>query len=541
LGGSQVTGVEIVQWVVSSGPRAAYRLQRWFLGLRAGTSVSDLDTSPRRQLLTFLALYVGVLATFATVTGVDSLHFDMTEMWAWGKEFQLGYDKHPPLSAWFVGLWFSIMPRANWAFHLLSSLNAALALAGVWMLAGLFLGPRGRLASVLLLVLTPSFSLWALKFNANIPLISAWPWTTYFFLRSLQTRQIGLSVLAGTLGAASLLTKYYSVVLFGTLFLTALFHPKGRRYFTSAAPYITLATGLCLITPHLVWATAAHFPTIDYAMSKTIFSAAETHFAAIKAVSVTIAALGVAATVYVMVFRQLAWPLVRRALAGTFERHNAWLVCLAYGPLALTIAAYLVGNVLINSAYLIPAFFALPIAFLVLSQADITRAVVRRLALYVAVIGPPTLMISPIFDYAKFATLDRSPRREVAVAATALWRDTFGQPLAYVSGDEILANAATFYSPDAPSYVGLGQLIPERIKRDGLVVICEATAEDCIAAATAILGEGRHLVREFAGHHLGRIGRMRQFVFILYGPALDKAAALTRPPERMAADGAWAT
>jgi 4-amino-4-deoxy-L-arabinose transferase-like glycosyltransferase len=263
--GSWTTGVEIVQaWVVSSSRALAYRLHRSVVGLR----VSDLEASPHRQLLTFLALYIGVLVTFATVTGVDSLHFDMTEMWAWGKEFQLGYGKHPPLSAWIVGFWFSVMPRTNWAFHLLSSLNAAVALAGVWMLAGQFLGARERLAPVLLLVLTPSFSLWALKFNANAPLISTWPWATYFFLRSLQTREVGPSVWAGVLGAAALLTKYYSVVLFGTLFLTAALHPKGRRYFASAAPYVTLAVGFGLVFPHLVWAAAAQFPTVDYVIRK---------------------------------------------------------------------------------------------------------------------------------------------------------------------------------------------------------------------------------------------------------------------------------
>jgi 4-amino-4-deoxy-L-arabinose transferase-like glycosyltransferase len=137
-----------------------YRLQRSVFGSRVSAWVSDIEASPRRQLLTFLVIYVGVLAT---------------EMWAWGKEFQLGYGKHPPLSAWIVGTWFSVMPRSNWAFHVLSSLNAAVALAGVWMLAGQFLGARERLAPVLLLVLTPSFSLWALKFNANAPLISTWP------------------------------------------------------------------------------------------------------------------------------------------------------------------------------------------------------------------------------------------------------------------------------------------------------------------------------------------------------------------------------
>jgi hypothetical protein len=160
----------------------------------------------------------------------------------------------------------------------------------------------------------------------------------------------------------------------------------------------------------------------------------------------------------------------------------------------------------------------------VLRAADRTSASVesgvRRLAFYVAVLGPPALMISPIFDYYKFATLDRSPRREVAIAATELWRDAFRQPLRYVSGDAILGHAATFYSPDAPSYVPFRRLVPERLKRDGLMVICEATAEHCITTATALLGEGNREQREFAGHYLGRVGRMRQFVFISYGPAL---------------------
>jgi hypothetical protein len=102
----------------------------------------------------------------------------------------------------------------------------------------------------------------------------------------------------------------------------------------------------------------------------------------------------------------------------------------------------------------------------------------------------------------------------------ALWRGAFDLPLRYLSGDEVLGAAATFYSPDAPSYVDFGQLVPERLKRDGLMVICEAPAEDCIASATALVGEGRRETREFASHYLGRVGRMREFVFILYGPAL---------------------
>jgi nitrate reductase NapE component len=93
-------------------------------------------------------------------------------------------------------------------------------------------------------------------------------------------------------------------------------------------------------------------------------------FSAIKAVGVTLASLSIAALAYMAVFGRQAWPLLRRAIIGTFEGHNAWMVCLVYGPLALTLAACLFENVLLNWAYLIPTFFALPIVLLLLSKAE---------------------------------------------------------------------------------------------------------------------------------------------------------------------------
>ena len=47
--------------------------------------------------------------------GWGTPHHDMTEAWAWGKEFQLGYAKHPPFTAWLVGGWFAVMPRTTGA------------------------------------------------------------------------------------------------------------------------------------------------------------------------------------------------------------------------------------------------------------------------------------------------------------------------------------------------------------------------------------------------------------------------------------------
>jgi hypothetical protein len=110
----------------------------------------------RWRLIFFLLLHAAVWTVFAVLTlGSGSLHHDMTEAWAWGQEFQFGYHKHPPFFAWVAGLWFQVMPRADWSFYLLAMCNAGVGLAGVWMIAGRFLDGAERWSALLLVTLTP--------------------------------------------------------------------------------------------------------------------------------------------------------------------------------------------------------------------------------------------------------------------------------------------------------------------------------------------------------------------------------------------------
>jgi len=420
------------------------------------------------------------------------------------------------------------MPRTEWSFFLLSGLNVAMALAGVWMLASLFLGTRGRMASVLCLMLTPSFSFWALRFNVNAPLISTWPWTTYFFLRSLETRRIDFSICAGLVGALALLTKYYSLVLFATLLLVAILHPERRRYFASAAPYLTNGIGILAVAPHAGWTIAAGFPTIDYAISKTEFAVEIARATSVRAISGAIAALGVAAGAYAFAFGAQSTTLLRRSLAATFSLQNAWLTSLAHGPLLLTIAAYVIANARITSGFLLPAFFALPIVFLVLSRANVTGAVIRKLVFCVAAIWLALVTASPLIAYYEFAFGEQGngDPREIAVEATRLWTNTFGKPLRYVSGEIRLATAVTFYSPDSPSYFIYDN--PEhspwasiaQMQKEGVLFVCPQTMDGCIGGAEAYAGPTAvRSSHEVATHFLGRAGRPQRFVLVMRPPS----------------------
>src|SRR5471032_678525 len=101
-------------------------------------------------LLSFVALW--------TIYGAIShasiaVNHDTAEAYVWGREFQLGYYKHPPFWAWIAGVWFLVAPRTNWAFDMLTMVNAGVGLLGVWYVAGLYFQDRRRELAVLLLLL----------------------------------------------------------------------------------------------------------------------------------------------------------------------------------------------------------------------------------------------------------------------------------------------------------------------------------------------------------------------------------------------------
>ena len=192
----------------------------------------------RRMLLLLIAAHVVAVTLFATIARLpETVWDDMLEAWAWGKEFQLGYYKHPPLYAWIVGLWFKLLPRTDVSFYLLSSINIGLGLLGVWRLSGLFLRKYARLSTVSLLMFAPSYHYMATNFNANTILLSVWPWAAYFFVRSLQTKDWKDGIAFGVLCGCALLSKYYSILFLASCLVSAFLHPDRRAYFRSAAPY----------------------------------------------------------------------------------------------------------------------------------------------------------------------------------------------------------------------------------------------------------------------------------------------------------------
>src|SRR5215472_2646121 len=70
-----------------------------------------------RTMALVLAGYCGLWTLYGAIAkGSQDIHFDMGEMVAWSREAGWGTPKHPPFGAWLVRAWFTLFPRADWAY-----------------------------------------------------------------------------------------------------------------------------------------------------------------------------------------------------------------------------------------------------------------------------------------------------------------------------------------------------------------------------------------------------------------------------------------
>jgi 4-amino-4-deoxy-L-arabinose transferase-like glycosyltransferase len=403
-------------------------------------------------LIGFVAIWMAFLK-IAYLGG--GLHPDTLETWTLGRSFEWGNPKHPPLMGWVARAWTSVFPLTEWSFQLLALTNSAVALWAVDLISRRFVRGDKRAVLLLLLMLLPTYQFHAQRFNANAVLLALWPLATYFFLRSFETRQIGWAAASGAIAAIAMLGKYYSVFLVGSFIFAAVFHPQRRVYFKSIAPWVSTAVGLFVLAPHLYWLTTTGAMPFHYAL------AAQTGVALIPSLTeVAFFLLGNAAS---MAVAALAWIMIAgyrlKQFPDDFKALNSELYLLflvSIGTIAFPIiTAVMLGTylpaiwatqglflfgvlIVCGSSYPIERFYAVNLAVLVIG-----------IALVAVVVAAP---IHAIYRNSRSYEEARNFYLPAALELTRQWHEQSNKPMPAVSGDDALAFATAFYSPDHPVY-----------------------------------------------------------------------------------------
>jgi 4-amino-4-deoxy-L-arabinose transferase-like glycosyltransferase len=227
-----------------------------------------IQPGKEKKIFYLICLYHLIIWTIVPYFSNKNLPLDVIEALAWGQNFDLGYNKHPPLSAWIPGLLFKIFGNKDWIYYLLSQVFIVISFIFLWKLSSFFLKKNYQiLLSVLTIEGIAFFTFETPQFNVNICQIPLWIGTVYFFFKSIRKNKITDWIFLGVFSALGFLTKYIFAYLLISLFfyLVFIFLIKKKINFNSL---YTLLTFFLITLPHFQWLIQNDFTTIYYAVKR---------------------------------------------------------------------------------------------------------------------------------------------------------------------------------------------------------------------------------------------------------------------------------
>jgi 4-amino-4-deoxy-L-arabinose transferase-like glycosyltransferase len=476
--------------------------------------------------------FVGIWQAFLAIAYIGGdLHPDVLETWTLGRSIEWGYAKHPPLMGWVARAWTSIFPLANWSFQLLALTNSAIALGIVDLISRRFVQGDKRLIVLLLLMLTPIYQFHAQRFNANSVLLATWPLATYCFLRSFETRQLGWAAAAGAAAALAMLGKYYSVFLIVSFALAAILHPQRRAYFGSSAPWVSVITGLVALEPHLYWLATTGAKPFAYALA--------THAGKPFGQWLIEVLLFVPGVAMVLALPAAAWVLIAGERLKRFQQDfralnpGLWLLLLvSVGTIVFPAITAVALKSDMQPIWALQGLFLFAILTVCGASYRIERFHAVNLA--VVVIGIAVLsvvVVAPVHAlYRNGYPLHegRNFYQKAAEELTRQWHAQSAAALPAVGGDDDLAFALAFYSPDHPVYErplvnpSARPLLDPAVLERGWAALCFDEDEACAKAMERTAAQAPRVIRsKFAVHSalLGRAGANQTFISFIVPPA----------------------
>ena len=217
----------------------------------------------------FLLVHL-IIWTFVPALTNKNLPLDTIEALAWGSNLEWGFNKHPPMSAFMVEIFYKIFGTQDWAYYFLSQIFVIIGFFAVYKLSEEFFKNKSySLFSVLLLEGIYFYNFTTPEFNVNVCQIPFWALSVYFTWRCIKFDKTIDYIFLGLFIGLGILSKYlfiYLAIGIKLLFIFIILKGKKikfRNYFV-AGPI-----ALLILLPHIFWLIDNNYTTITYGLQRT--------------------------------------------------------------------------------------------------------------------------------------------------------------------------------------------------------------------------------------------------------------------------------
>jgi 4-amino-4-deoxy-L-arabinose transferase-like glycosyltransferase len=429
-------------------------------------ALDDVVAYARERPGSVLAWVLGahlLLWTLVPILVCPNLQLDLVEDLALGKEWQLGYWKHPPLPWWIADALYHVTGDVH-SVYVLGPLCAVLTMYLVWRFAREVTDPVSALVAALALEGLHYFNFSVVKFAHDQMQLPFWALTGWLTWRALRHGRTSEWALAGAALALAFWSKYAAFALAAPIGLFLLLDPTARRAWRTPGPYVMAIAFFVVLAPHLQWLFESGFAPLHYVDSRAVTAGRWYQYLLfpLRWTGSQLLALLPALALLTIAVRANWWRIDDNEDAFT----KRYVAALALGPFAVTtVIAALLGRLPI-AMWGYPLWCFVPLAAVMWlapsHEADRLRRFATVFALmfagWIAIYAADELLEPMLRDRAKATNF---PGRAVAEAITRAWRDKTGTPLVYVAqversspgAGEFAANNVAVYSPDRPHVI----------------------------------------------------------------------------------------
>ena len=393
--------------------------------------------------------------TFIPSITNKNLPLDTIEALAWGSNLDWGFDKHPPMSAFFSEVFYQIFGAQDWAYYFLSQIFVFAAFYYVFKFGSEILGDiKLGLISTLLLVSIFFYNFTTPEFNVNVCQLPFWSLVVYYSWKIYDAKEIKFldCLLVGTFAAIGFLSKYlfiYLLISIDLLFVYLIFFKKTKKF--DFKYLITLEVFLVLLVPHLIWLNNNDFVTIIYGLNRTGLeqSMILDHikyplFFLFKQIGILIPFF----LLFFLLIKKFKFNLNLK------DKKLLYLIFINLIPIILMFLTSLMTGSKIRTMWMTPFYLFFGVFFVYLFKTQINLKQINSFLkgfLFLFFLSPV------IYSYVSISQSDKRtdyPGKEISSKTQITWDQNFDKEIQFVTGDEWRAGNLSYHLKSRPKWEG---------------------------------------------------------------------------------------
>ena len=399
-----------------------------------------------------------------------NLPLDTIEALAWGSNLNWGFNKHPPMSAFFSEVFFQIFGSQDWAYYLLSQIFVLIAFYYVFKFANEILeNIKLSLLSVFLLVSIYYYNFTTPEFNVNVCQLPFWSLVVYFSWKVYFSREIKFvdCLLVGLFGALGFLSKYLFIYLLASiclLFIYLIFFKKKKKF--DFKYLIAIEVFLVLLTPHFIWLYQNDFVTIFYGIKRTGLEDRDILNHIQYPIMFLIKQIGI-----LIPFFFLTWLLIKKIIFrfNLKDKKLLFLITINILPIFLMLLTSVITGSKVRTMWMTPFYLFFGVFFIYIFKLQINLKKINIFLysfLFLFFLSPLTYSYISISETEKRTDY---PGKEIANKTQAIWNQDFEKEIQFVTGDEWKAGNLSYHLKSRPVWEGFSN---DKILKKSSQFIC---------------------------------------------------------------------